>query len=140
MTVLCPACDFGEGVGGLANRTSFNERLKQHFSNDDRRTETVSVPFVDIDDFKFVNDSIGHAAGDALLVSVAQRLAASVRPGDFVARLGGDESIRLFQTKLVRCHTRASSGPSRPSRRSRFVAEISCAAVVIAPAAAEAAR
>jgi diguanylate cyclase (GGDEF)-like protein len=80
-----------DGLTGLANRASFSERLKQHFAGDDRRSETVSVLFVDIDDFKFVNDSIGHAAGDALLVGVAQRLAASTRPGDFVARLGGDE-------------------------------------------------
>ena len=47
--------------------------------------------FIDIDDFKFVNDSIGHAAGDALLVSVAEPPGRLVRPGDFVARLGGDE-------------------------------------------------
>jgi diguanylate cyclase (GGDEF)-like protein len=80
-----------DGLTGLANRASFNERLKGYFGATERRLETVSVLFVDIDDFKFVNDSIGHAAGDALLVGVAERLTACVRPGDFVARLGGDE-------------------------------------------------
>ena len=80
-----------DGMTGLANRASFNERLSSHFADTERRSETVSVLFVDIDDFKFVNDSIGHAAGDELLASVAERLLGCVRPGDFVARLGGDE-------------------------------------------------
>ncbi len=80
-----------DGLTGLANRTSFNERLQRHFGATERRSETVSVLFIDIDDFKFVNDSIGHAAGDALLISVAGVLSACTRPSDFVARLGGDE-------------------------------------------------
>jgi diguanylate cyclase (GGDEF)-like protein len=80
-----------DSLTGLANRASFNERLQSHFAAVQRRSETVSVLFVDIDDFKFVNDSIGHAAGDTLLNGVAERLSACVRPGDFVARLGGDE-------------------------------------------------
>jgi diguanylate cyclase (GGDEF)-like protein len=80
-----------DGLTGLANRASFNERLSSHFASVERRSETVSVLFIDIDDFKFVNDSIGHAAGDSLLSGVAERLSACTRPGDFVARLGGDE-------------------------------------------------
>jgi diguanylate cyclase (GGDEF)-like protein len=80
-----------DGLTGLANRTSFNERLQRHFAPSDRRARTISVLFIDIDDFKFVNDSIGHAAGDALLIAVASLLLECVRPGDFVARLGGDE-------------------------------------------------
>jgi diguanylate cyclase len=80
-----------DGLTGLANRSSFNERLESHVSPPERRSERVTVLFIDVDDFKFVNDSIGHAAGDALLVGVASRLSSCVRPGDFVARLGGDE-------------------------------------------------
>jgi diguanylate cyclase (GGDEF)-like protein len=80
-----------DGLTGLANRASFTERLQQHLTSPERRSEAVSVLFIDVDDFKFVNDSIGHAAGDALLVGVGERLSACVRPGDFVARLGGDE-------------------------------------------------
>jgi diguanylate cyclase (GGDEF)-like protein len=80
-----------DGLTGLANRASFNERLERHFSTTERRSESVSVLFIDVDDFKFVNDSIGHAAGDALLVGVAGRLSGCIRPSDFAARLGGDE-------------------------------------------------
>ncbi len=80
-----------DGLTGLANRTAFNERLQRHFATPERRAATVSVLFIDVDDFKFVNDSVGHAAGDALLTIVAGLLSECVRPGDFVARLGGDE-------------------------------------------------
>ena len=80
-----------DGLTGLPNRAAFNECLQSHFTADERQAEPVSVLFIDVDDFKFVNDTIGHAAGDALLVGVAKRLSACVRPGDVVARLGGDE-------------------------------------------------
>jgi diguanylate cyclase (GGDEF)-like protein len=80
-----------DGLTGLPNRASFNEHLQSHFVPDERQAEPVSVLFIDVDDFKFVNDTIGHAAGDTLLVGVAKRLSSCVRPGDVVARLGGDE-------------------------------------------------
>jgi diguanylate cyclase (GGDEF)-like protein len=80
-----------DGLTGLANRAWFHERQERHFSTIERRSESVSVLFIDVDDFKFVNDSIGHAAGDALLVGVAGRLSGCIRPSDFAARLGGDE-------------------------------------------------
>ena len=72
----------------LPNRALFMERLREELGRD---AGAVAVVFVDIDDFKIVNDSLGHAIGDALLVSVAGRLRHSVRPQDVVARLGGDE-------------------------------------------------
>jgi diguanylate cyclase (GGDEF)-like protein len=79
---------------GLPNRRAFVERVEvalERRSADARATGHVAVLFVDVDDFKLVNDSLGHGAGDRLLESVAQRLAAALRPQDVVARFGGDE-------------------------------------------------
>jgi diguanylate cyclase (GGDEF)-like protein len=72
----------------LPNRALFMERVREEIAS---RQAAVAVLFVDLDDFKIVNDSLGHSVGDALLVSVAGRLRACVRPQDVVARLGGDE-------------------------------------------------
>lgn len=74
---------------GLANRTLFRSTLDAAIA--ERGAAAGAVLFVDLDDFKTVNDSFGHAVGDALLVEVAGRLVASVRPEDTIARLGGDE-------------------------------------------------
>lgn len=79
----------------LPNRQHFLDRLaaaRQGFSEHDL---DVGVVFVDIDDFKHVNDSLGHEAGNELLVAIAARLRAAVRPGDVVARFGGDEFLVL---------------------------------------------
>jgi diguanylate cyclase (GGDEF)-like protein len=73
---------------GLANRTQLVEDAERLLA---RHTRPVSVLLLDVDDFRDVNDSRGHAAGDRLLVAVAKRIAGCVRPGDRVARLGGDE-------------------------------------------------
>ena len=82
-----------DALTGAANRRTFQLQLERVL--DDRelrgRDEVDAVLFIDIDDFKVVNDTMGHAAGDALLQAVTERLAASVRDGDLVARLGGDE-------------------------------------------------
>ncbi|GAA2359070.1 bifunctional diguanylate cyclase/phosphodiesterase [Dactylosporangium salmoneum] len=78
----------------LPNRALFNERLATALSPGGRE-RGVSVALIDLDDFKIVNDTLGHGAGDALLVAVAERLVGAVRPGDVVARLGGDEFVVL---------------------------------------------
>src|SRR6202035_113029 len=75
----------------LANRRAFLERLTMAFAASKRSASPVAVLFVDLDDFKDVNDTLGHAIGDALLRQVAQRLRNTVRPADLVARFGGDE-------------------------------------------------
>ncbi len=95
-----------DGLTGLANRTLLHDRLENAARRSERNQETVAVLMLDIDDFKLVNDSLGHAAGDELLVEIAGRLAAVARPGDTVARLGGDEFAlvldgRLDQPELV---------------------------------------
>jgi len=76
---------------GLSNRMVFHEHLELFLGQAARRGCHVAVLLLDLDGFKEVNDSWGHATGDALLVEVARRLAASTRRGDSVARLGGDE-------------------------------------------------
>jgi diguanylate cyclase (GGDEF)-like protein len=80
----------------LANRALFIDRVRHALSRRDEAGKDVAVMYVDLDDFKTVNDSLGHAAGDALLVQVAGRMEISVRPDDTVARLGGDEFAVLM--------------------------------------------
>jgi diguanylate cyclase (GGDEF)-like protein len=81
---------------GLANRATFRTRLLATLARPARQEAIPAVLFVDLDDFKDVNDSLGHAAGDAMLRLVADRLREAVRPGDLVARLGGDEFAVLL--------------------------------------------
>src|SRR5690606_6364430 len=76
---------------GLPNRTLFVQRLDHAMLRARRSQKLVSVFFVDLDQFKLVNDAFGHHVGDELLVAVADRLAGLMRPGDTLARLGGDE-------------------------------------------------
>jgi diguanylate cyclase (GGDEF)-like protein/PAS domain S-box-containing protein len=76
---------------GLPNRRLLMTALDRHLRDRRRNGTKVALIFLDLDEFKLVNDSLGHEAGDLLLVNVAQRLSAAVRDGDLVARFGGDE-------------------------------------------------
>src|SRR3954469_22417114 len=80
-----------DALTGLPNRALFLDRLGLALSRLDRRTGLAAVFFLDLDYFKVVNDSLGHLAGDQVLVAVAHRLHESLRDGDTAARLGGDE-------------------------------------------------
>jgi len=80
-----------DGLTGLPNRTHFSEALAAALSGRRKGDGAVAAIALDLDRFKEVNDSLGHAAGDALLQAVAARLRAELREGDVVARLGGDE-------------------------------------------------
>jgi diguanylate cyclase (GGDEF)-like protein len=84
-----------DALTGLPNRNLLHDRLKQSVFAQ-RFVRSIGVVFLDIDHFKFVNDSLGHNTGDKLLQKVAERLSAAVRDGDTVARLGGDEFILIL--------------------------------------------
>ena len=81
---------------GLGNRALLDERISQMLADARRHGKNVGVMYLDLDGFKFVNDSMGHAMGDALLQNVAQRLRECVRETDTVIRLGGDEFMLLL--------------------------------------------
>jgi diguanylate cyclase (GGDEF)-like protein/PAS domain S-box-containing protein len=84
-----------DALTGLANRNLLKDRLQQALALAFRYERPFSLAFIDLDNFKLINDSLGHDVGDRLLKIAAGRLAASVRQGDTVARLGGDEFVLL---------------------------------------------
>lgn len=81
---------------GLPNRTLLMDRLSQAMSVSNRTSHTISLFFIDLDGFKPVNDTYGHAIGDSLLKEVASRLRTCIRDGDTAARLGGDEFVVIL--------------------------------------------
>ncbi len=120
---------FHDPLTGLPNRTLLLDRLAQALMRAERRAErpAVGVPdgeqvallFMDLDNFKYINDSLGHDAGDRLLVEVARRLRGRLRPADTVARLGGDEFVVLLEEvedaeEALRAAERISSALQAP--------------------------
>lgn len=89
---------FYDSLTALPNRVLFLDRLRQAFERSKRRNNYLfAVLFVDLDDFKEINDCFGHATGDHFLVAIARRLESCLRSGDTVARLGGDEFVVLLE-------------------------------------------
>ena len=88
-----------DGLTGLANRTTFVDRLRQSFASTRRGASTFAVLCLDVDHFKDINDTLGHPVGDLLLKEIAERLRVNTRESDLVARLGGDE-FAILQSDL----------------------------------------
>lgn len=89
---------YHDSLTRLPNRTLFSDRLSQDLLNAQRRGQPLALLFLDLDRFKVINDTLGHATGDRLLCLAAERLRKVVRKGDTVARLGGDEFTVLLST------------------------------------------
>jgi len=88
---------FHDSLTGLANRALFVDRLEHAITRSKRSRERMAVLFLDLDDFKTINDSLGHGEGDQVLVATAGRLQAGLRAGDTIARMGGDEFAVLLE-------------------------------------------
>ena len=87
---------FHDTLTGLPNRALFNDRLKVAISGAERQKSLLGVMYIDLDHFKYVNDTLGHAAGDRLLIEVSQRIGRCLRTSDTLARIGGDEFTILL--------------------------------------------
>jgi diguanylate cyclase (GGDEF)-like protein len=110
-----------DALTGLANRALFMDRLDQALARLQRHASPLALLFVDLDHFKVVNDSLGHAAGDEVLVQAAARLRRALRPSDTIARFGGDEFVILCEEAAGRGEAeeiagRISNALARPFR------------------------
>lgn len=94
---------YHDALTGLANRTQMHQRLENSLQQN-RADDGLTLFCMDLDQFKEINDSLGHHVGDALLRAVADRLLACVRDGDLVARIGGDEFVILLNGKTCEVH------------------------------------
>ncbi|MEC9038035.1 MAG: GGDEF and EAL domain-containing protein [Pseudomonadota bacterium] len=115
-----------DALTGLPNRRRLTELFEQELFEADQRKGTLSVCFVDLDGFKDINDEHGHAVGDAVLKSVAERLKSAVRAHDVIARLGGDEFVAILRdVNDERVYSRILESIRQPISYRHFVLQLS---------------
>ncbi|MHA7600330.1 diguanylate cyclase domain-containing protein [Alicycliphilus sp. T452] len=112
-----------DSLTGLPNRASFEQHLQAAIVRARGAGQAMALLFIDCDRFKQVNDTHGHAAGDALLVEVARRLQAQVRAGDVAARLGGDEFAVIMAPPAAQAEAKALAGRVAAAMREPLVLE-----------------
>ncbi|MGO9789798.1 MAG: putative bifunctional diguanylate cyclase/phosphodiesterase [Solirubrobacteraceae bacterium] len=125
-----------DALTGLPNRVLFLERLEQALARAGRSGRPLAVVFIDLDDFKLVNDTCGHDHGDLLLKKVTPRLMAAVRAGDTVARLGGDEFVALCENlsddaDAIELAQRITDAVARPVRIGGYKHNVSVSTGVV---------
>jgi diguanylate cyclase (GGDEF)-like protein len=121
---------------GLPNRELFLDRLEHALARARRSSRRIAVIFLDLDDFKVVNDTHGHDVGDRLLTALTPRLAAALRPGDTIARFGGDEFVVLCEDLLdesdaVQIAGRIADACGEPITVGRYVQRVTVSAGVL---------
>jgi diguanylate cyclase (GGDEF)-like protein len=122
---------YHDPLTGLANRRLLYEHMKQELARAHRDKTKLAVVFVDRDDFKNVNDTLGHNAGDRLLMEVSSRIVSCTREGDIVARLGGDEFVMVLpmqpeRDNVIAVVDRVIENVARPARLGNRKIVVSC--------------
>jgi diguanylate cyclase (GGDEF)-like protein len=121
-----------DALTGLPNRVLFVDCMRQALALAERNGTQVAVAFLDLDNFKYINDSLGHDAGDEVICTIAERLQACPRESDTVARLGGDEFVLLQQglppdnSQIAATLSRILSEVSRPITAGRHELAMTC--------------
>lgn len=127
-----------DGLTQLANRTYFDEKLNEMIALRKRYGDPFSLMMIDLDDFKIINDSYGHPAGDRVLKGVALKIKASLRGSDFLARFGGDEYAIILIKTDAKAATEVAWKLCEEVRASRFLLDSTALSMTLSIGVAEA--